>query len=95
MFSGERFPIDVAVEAPGAAHARVELTAEGKTIGASEVDLLAGLNRLRLQASINAVGAVALAGRIAGVKRIIACAPPPLRHPQTLLAPQPLDLSCD
>ena len=65
VFSGERFPIDVAVEAPGASHARVELTAEGKTIGSSEVELAAGLNHLRLQASINAVGAVALAGKIA------------------------------
>jgi Ca-activated chloride channel homolog len=65
VFSGERFPIDVAVEAPGAAHARMELTAEGKTIGASEVDLAAGVNHLRLQASVNAVGAIALAGKIA------------------------------
>src|SRR5450759_606727 len=65
VFSGERFPIDVAVEAPGAAHARVELTAEGKGIGASQVDLAAGLNRLRLQASVNSVGAVAMAGKIA------------------------------
>ena len=64
VFSGERFPIDVAVEAPGAAHARVELTAEGKTIGASEVDLAGGVNHLRLQANINAIGAVALAGKI-------------------------------
>ena len=31
VFSGERFPIDVAVEAPGSAHATVELTAEGKS----------------------------------------------------------------
>jgi uncharacterized membrane protein/uncharacterized protein YegL len=65
VFTGERFPIDVAVEAPGAAHARVELTAEGKTIGSSEVEVAAGVNRLRLEASINAVGAVALAGKIA------------------------------
>ena len=65
VFSGERFPIDVAVEAPGAAHARVELTAEGKTIGSSDVDLASGVNHLRLQASVNTVGAVALAGKIA------------------------------
>jgi Ca-activated chloride channel homolog len=65
VFSGERFPIDVAVEAPGAAHARMELTAEGKTIGSSEVELAAGVNHLRLQASVNAVGAIALAGKIA------------------------------
>src|ERR1035441_2936780 len=65
VFSGERFPIDVAVEAPGAAHVRVELTAEGKTIGASEVELAAGVNRLRLEASVNTVGAIALAGNVA------------------------------
>src|SRR5258708_6910423 len=64
VFSGERFPIDVTVEAPRAAHARVALTAEGKTIGSSEVDLAAGVNHLRLQASVNSVGAIALAGKI-------------------------------
>src|ERR1019366_1989443 len=65
VFSGERFPIDVAVEAPGAAHVRVELTAEGKTIGASEVELAAGGNRLRLEDRANRVGAIALAGTVA------------------------------
>jgi uncharacterized membrane protein len=65
VFSGERFPIDVAVEAPKAAHATVELTAEGKTIGSSVVDLAAGANHVRLQANVNAVGAIALAGKIA------------------------------
>ena len=53
------------MEAPGAAHARVELTAEGKTIGSGEVELAAGVNRLRLQASVNTVGAIALAGKVA------------------------------
>ena len=72
VFSGERFPIDVTVEAPGSAtgsggnpsHATVELTAEGKTIVNSQVQLAPGPNHLRLQASVNAVGAIALAGRI-------------------------------
>jgi hypothetical protein len=64
VFSGERFPIDVTVEAPRAAQATVEMTAEGRIIGNSQVDLVAGINRLRLQASVNAVGAIALAGRI-------------------------------
>jgi Ca-activated chloride channel family protein len=69
VFSGERFPIDVAVEAPGSSHATVELTAEGKTIGSSDVELEAGVNHLRLQASINTVGAVALAGKISAKDR--------------------------
>ncbi len=67
VFSGERFPIDVTVESPGSggsATATVELTAEGKTIGNSQVQLAQGTNHLRLQASVNAVGAIALAGRI-------------------------------
>jgi uncharacterized membrane protein len=64
VFSGERFQIDVAVEAPRAAAARVDLTAEGKAIGGSEVELGSGVNHLRLQASVNAVGAIAMAGKI-------------------------------
>jgi uncharacterized membrane protein len=40
------------------------MTAEGKTIGSSSVPLAAGANHLRLQATVNAVGAIALAGKI-------------------------------
>ncbi len=65
VFSGERFQIDVAVESPRSVSAKVELTAEGKAIGGSSVELGTGLNHLRLQASVNAVGAIAMAGKIA------------------------------
>jgi uncharacterized membrane protein len=64
VFSGERFPIDIGVTSPRAAKATVDMTAEGKSIGSNRVDLAAGPNRLRLQASVNSVGAIALAGRI-------------------------------
>jgi len=64
VFSGERFPIDVTLESPRAARAAVELTAEGKSIGSNRVDLAAGTNHLRLQASVNSAGAIALAGKI-------------------------------
>ena len=64
VFSGERFPIEVTLESPRAAHATVEMTAEGKAIGNSQVDLIPGVNHVRLQASVNSVGAIALAGRI-------------------------------
>jgi uncharacterized membrane protein len=68
VFSGERFPIDVTLESPGPAgaprRATVEMTAEGKSIGVRQVALVPGPNRLRLNASINSVGAVALAGKI-------------------------------
>jgi Ca-activated chloride channel family protein len=65
VFSGERFPIEVIVEAPHAAPAEVEITAEGKSIGSNTVDLTSGINHVRFQAHVNAVGAIALAGRIA------------------------------
>jgi Mg-chelatase subunit ChlD len=64
VFSGERFPVEVVLEAPRAAPARVEMTAEGKVIGSRELELDEGVNHLRLQASLNSSGAIALAGKI-------------------------------
>jgi uncharacterized membrane protein len=64
VFSGERFPLDVTVDSPAATEATVELSAEGKPIGANHVQLTQGINHLRLQASVNAAGAIDLAGRI-------------------------------
>jgi len=65
VFSGERFPVEVVLDSPAAAQATVDLSAEGKSIGSSRVQLAAGSNRLRLEASINSAGAIALAGKIA------------------------------
>ena len=65
VFSGERFPIEVTLEAPHGARAAVELTAEGKPIGSSQVELTPGVNRLRLEATVNSVGAIAIAGTVA------------------------------
>jgi len=68
VFSGERFPIEVTLQAPvsksGAAHATVELSAEGKSIGTNHVELAPGANHLRLQATVNSIGAIDLAGKI-------------------------------
>ena len=68
VFSGERFPIEVTLESPGPkgapARATVELSAEGKSIGTNHADLAAGANHLRLQASVNSIGAIDLAGKI-------------------------------
>jgi Ca-activated chloride channel homolog len=64
VFSGERFPIEVTIEAPRATGAAVELSAEGKPIANSSVELVPGPNHLRLQTSINSAGAIALAGRV-------------------------------
>jgi hypothetical protein len=64
VYSGERFSILVTLTAPRAARASVDMTAEGRPIGSSQVDLAPGINHLRLHASVNTVGAIALAGRI-------------------------------
>ena len=64
VFSGERFPIELTLESPAAVQATVELSAEGKSIGSNQAQLEPGVNHLRVQASINSAGAIALAGRI-------------------------------
>jgi uncharacterized membrane protein len=65
VFSGERFPVDIALDSPRAAQATVEMVAEGKPLGATRVNLAAGTNQFRAHASVSATGAIELAGRIA------------------------------
>jgi Mg-chelatase subunit ChlD len=60
-FTGEQFPIDVVVSTPKAGPAEVELTAEGRTLGKTQVQLNSGNNALRLHASLNTPGALDIA----------------------------------
>jgi Ca-activated chloride channel homolog len=64
VFSGERFPIDVTVTSPSKATASVEISAEGKKLGVSSVELQQGENHIRVRTSLSAIGAVDLAGSI-------------------------------
>jgi len=64
VFSGERFPVDIALDSPRAAQATVEMSAEGKPLGVTRVNLIAGSNQFRAHASVSATGAIELAGRI-------------------------------
>lgn len=64
VFSGERFPIEVTIDSPRAAPATVDMSAESKSLGTSHVSLAAGANHLRLEASVNASGAIMLAGQV-------------------------------
>ena len=64
VFSGERFPVDITLDSPRTAQALVEMTAEGKPLGVSRVNLTAGTNQFRAHASVSALGAIELAGRI-------------------------------
>jgi Ca-activated chloride channel homolog len=64
VFSGERFPIDIALISPSAGEAAVEIAAEGKVLGTNQVQLSEGLNRFRVHANLNTVGAIELTGSI-------------------------------
>ncbi|MBK9166470.1 MAG: VWA domain-containing protein [Bryobacterales bacterium] len=65
VFAGERFPIDVVLRAPDSVaspvRAAVELSAEGKALGTSDLQLRSGSNAFRLYATVAAAGAVDLA----------------------------------
>ncbi len=57
-FTGERFPIEITVRAPEKATGTLELTGEGKSLGASPIALDSGLNNLRVTASLATPGAI-------------------------------------
>ncbi len=59
-FTGEQFPIDLAVSAPQAGPAQIELSAEGHSIGKTNVQLQAGDNPVRMHTSLNTPGALDL-----------------------------------
>ncbi len=64
VFTGERFPIDLVVSTPRATKARVELSAEGKALGAQDLELSTGESRVRLHASLGIGGAVEVQGKL-------------------------------
>ncbi|HYP05382.1 MAG TPA: VWA domain-containing protein [Bryobacteraceae bacterium] len=90
-FTGEKFPIDLVVSAPKAASGAVELSAEGKALGSSDVKLEAGSNVVRVFASLNASGAV----DVSGVLRSPGLGDAPFEHAITLRKPRVLFLSQD
>jgi Ca-activated chloride channel homolog len=90
-FTGEKFPIDLVVSSPKAAPGSVELTAEGKRIGASNVALQTGSNVVRVFASLSASGAV----DVAGVLRSEGLGEARFEHAITLRQPRVLFLSQD
>jgi uncharacterized membrane protein len=58
--TGEQFAIDLLVSAPKAGPAEIELDAEGRSLGKTQVQLEAGTNPLRMHASLNTPGALDL-----------------------------------
>lgn len=64
-FAGEKFPVEISLRSPREATARIELKAEGKTIGAGEVKLKAGVNDLTITSSVTTSGVIHLSGSVA------------------------------
>jgi uncharacterized membrane protein len=63
-FTGERFPLDLSIQSPRRTPAVVETSAEGKTLGRSDVMLQPGLNQVRVSTSLSAAGAIDLSGAV-------------------------------
>jgi len=59
-FTGEQFPIDLAVSAPRAEAAQIELAAEGKPLAEMPAQFQPGQNLVRLHTSLNTPGALDL-----------------------------------
>lgn len=59
-FTGEPFSIELALSAPKPVAAEVELAAEGRSLGKSQVSLSAGTTQIRMHASVNTPGALDL-----------------------------------
>jgi uncharacterized membrane protein len=63
-YAGEQIPIDLSISSPRDTQASVQLSAEGKDLGASSVQLTAGSNLVRVHARVNSSGATSVAGKI-------------------------------
>ena len=59
-FTGESFPIDLAISASASTPVEVELAAEGRSLGKSRVTLAPGVNPIRMQASLETAGTLDL-----------------------------------
>ena len=59
-FTGEPIAIDLSVSSPAAAQVEIELTAEGRSLGKSQVELAAGVNPVQMHANLNTPGALDL-----------------------------------
>ncbi len=63
-YAGEQIPIDLRIESPSDLEASIDITADGKEIGANPISLKAGTNELRVHTRVKTTGAVAIAGKL-------------------------------
>jgi uncharacterized membrane protein len=63
-FAGEKFPVEITLNSPRAATAKLEIRAEGKLIGAGSVALKSGANEVTATSAVSTSGVVHLSGTI-------------------------------
>lgn len=90
VFTGERFPLDLAIRSPRRTTAAAETAAEGKLLGSSRVTLEPGLNRVRVNTSLTTAGSVELTGtvRAEGAGEVRFAKALSVRRPKVLLLSQ-------
>lgn len=67
VWTGERFPLQLVVDAPEAHRARIEIAVDRQRIGLSEVDLRAGVNELHLSLTVASEGVSELRATVSSV----------------------------
>ena len=87
-FTGEPIAIDLSVSSPTAAQVEIELTAEGRSLGKSQVALAAGVNPVRMHANLNTPGSGAGSSR-SRFARSKACSSGELRYDQAVMLKRP------
>jgi Ca-activated chloride channel homolog len=86
-FTGDKFAIDVVVRSQKRSKAQVEISAEGKVLGSSEVNLDQGENHIRVHTAVAVPGAFDLTGRISapGMGEVRFSQAVAMRRPKVLL----------
>ncbi len=65
-YAGEQIPIDLSLDSPVSNRATVILSADGKVLGTSDIELSPGINPIRVHARVNSSGVTAIVGSIRG-----------------------------
>lgn len=68
VWTGERFPLQLVVDAPAEVRALIEITIDGQRIGLNEVDLHAGANELHLSMNVASEGVSELRATVSVAK---------------------------
>lgn len=63
-YAGEQIPIDIALDSPRAGHGTVQISADGKDLGTSSIQLERGMTSVRVHARVKSSGVISISGRV-------------------------------